>query len=178
MMFHVKLFLAGALVVAGWWTICWLSPMLLARGRVAMPEFGIPHYMRDEFAERGISVYLVENLDGYANSCLLLGRRTILVDIAFFHHATSAAVEFVLAHELAHHRLGHVLQRLSLYATGLVLLDRFQGVLERQEHQANAEAERITGLPRTVVWGIGLNSARDARPPAGGEPASPRGEKR
>lgn len=147
-----------------WFLPVWFSPFILVSGREQLAGHRIPGYLRGEVDRLGIDVYLVEGVDGYGFSCYLGWRRAIVIERNFFRFAQGPAFEFVMAHELAHHELGHVALRYWLTATGLSHFPAAHQRLQKTEDEANAWAERLTGFPRTVVWGVGLRKSEVGGP--------------
>lgn len=154
-MIHVELTLAFTAAI--YFTFLWLAPYALAEGRT--PATGLPGYLVEIAASRGIDVYFVDGrLEGigYACACFLGRRRAVLINRTFARLAPQAAVTFTFAHELGHHKLRHPELRWILTALCLHQLGPVRRLLERTEEAANRWAETVTRLPRAVVWGVAV----------------------
>lgn len=75
----------------------------------------------------------------------------VVFDRSFFRYATAAQVRFVVAHELAHFTMGHHWRRWVLVVLGVALLPQVRRWLAHTEEAADEEAERRTGLPRSIL---------------------------
>lgn len=158
-MIHVEQALLAFLAVSA--VLHWLAPFSIARGRVRLTTrsvtlYGIPAL---EARRVGIVFYTAQDLKGYAFSCRLGFKRAVVVDETFYCFAQSQVVAFVMAHEIAHHVLGHVRFRWLCQFTFAYLIPAVRRALERTEDEANEWAELATGLPRSIVWGIDVKTA-------------------
>lgn len=164
-MFHVALFLS--LLILGWFAGAWLSPVLLAADRKPLSLYElslVPADLHHVAMKLRATFYTVGGLgvDGFSFSAFFFDQRVICIDRTFLHHAPAAVVRFVIAHEIAHHLLGHPELKALAYMTGLRLFPAVRRWLENFEHQANRWAEDQTGLARSIVWSFHV------RPAAGG----------
>lgn len=168
-MIHVEQVLHGIalivlLVVIGELVGTWLSPLVLAANREPIADDRILDPVLLGWASvLGVRFYVAPTLErgDLAFSCFLGFHRAIVVSAPFFRHAPDPVVRFVLAHELAHHTFGHVWRRMLFAALRLrrwPLLGAYAArQIQRDEDEANAYAEQVTDLPRSIVWAVGPN---------------------
>lgn len=111
----------------------------------------------------GVRFFLVPSFarGDFACSCYFLFQRVVLIQSAFWYHATEPVVRFTVAHELAHHELGHVTFRLMMTALRLQHWPFFwrwaRVAIERDENEANERAEVHTRLQRSIMWAVSPN---------------------
>lgn len=144
---------------AAWAVSCWLSPLVFLVGAEETSTDLIVNPARSLARLMKIRVYVVPELHGghgYALSGMVT-HRFIVVSKAFLNFAPPTAAQFILAHEVAHHELHHPLLRLVANATLVSFLPPVRKFLQQTEHDANDFAESLTGMPRSVVWGINVN---------------------
>lgn len=145
-----------------WALACWLCSYLFLLNRVEMPDSLLPKlpYQVDLVAQRlGIQFIYVKELHaprnayGYAVSSWLGFRRVVFVNATFAQFGSKESVQFILCHEVGHHVMGHVTERLIFFALLMHWLRDVRRHLDLHEHAANRYAEAMTGNPSTVVWG-------------------------
>lgn len=172
--FHVELLLLiqgigviGTIGVLSWFfaqaLVTWLSPFALAAERFPLVfDRACDPVLVDWAASLGVRFYTVPSLDrDYAFSCFLGFTRVVVIAWPFYRHAPDPVVRFVIAHELAHHELGHVGRRMFITILRLqhwpVLWRLAHRLVAHDENAANELAEKATDLPRSIVWALGPN---------------------
>ena len=143
-------FVAGFLLIL-WLLFNWLAPLSLLATATRMSLGRIPKDILDRANAYHVHYY-VAKLNGSAALSTWLGwKHAVVLDRDFLHHASPGRVRFVLAHELGHCALGHLKRRWLCTVTGLALLPVVSAYLRRKEEEADAYAETLSGLPRTVL---------------------------
>ncbi len=133
-----------------WLSFNWVAPFaILVRSQPLSPG-RLPHELFTSQAARAVKFYTAELQFGYGYSVWAPPWNMVLFDHAFFQRAHPDLVRFVVAHELAHFTLGHHRKRWLLVVLGLALLPQVQRMFVRFEHEADAEAARRTGFPRSA----------------------------
>lgn len=108
-------------------------------GRVPQEIAAVAHQLNVRF-------YTAELNDAGGFSVLAWPRMFVVFDRESLAQTPAWALRFLVAHELGHCALGHLQARWLLTVSGLVLLPAAQRWLGEMEREADAYAERLTGL--------------------------------
>ena len=100
--------------------------------------------------DKQVRFYITTLNNSYGYSVFSPFLNLVVFDKRFFAHASPAELRFVISHELAHFHQHHHQKRWMLVVTGLVLLPAVRRWLLQMEDDADAEAERRTGLSRKL----------------------------
>lgn len=170
--FHVELiFVALAGLLAVWLfmqlLVTWVSPWMTWGPEATLVQHHHVEALDPSLAawadDLGVRFYLVQKFErgDFACSAYFLFNRVVLVQAAFWHHGTDPVVRFTVAHELAHHELGHVTFRLIVTALRMrywpFLWRWVNAAIERDENEANERAELHTSLQRSIMWAVSPN---------------------
>lgn len=143
----VGLFLAAVVL---WVAFNWVAPLAVLTEAQPLSPGRLPRELFQSEEAKRVRFYLADLKLGYGYSVWAPPWNMVLFDKGFFQHASPALVRFVVAHELAHFALNHHRKRWILVVLGLALLPPVRRMFRRFEDEADAEAVRRTGLPRSA----------------------------
>lgn len=105
--------------------------------------------------DRKVRFYITHCHYGYGFSVWAPFANLVFFDREFFANASPALIRYVVAHEIAHFSFGHHRKRWLCVVTGLILLPQVRKWIEVMEEEADEEAARRTGFPRSAFPEIG-----------------------
>lgn len=88
---------------------------------------------------------------GFAFTTWLGTSHAVVLSKRLLEQGYPTQIRFILAHELAHCILGHLRLRWLLTVTGLCLVPPVAKWFRTKEEEADFLAERLSGLPRSVL---------------------------
>lgn len=138
-------------VLAVWLLFNWLAPLSLLAFAERMSVGRIPKNILDKADAYHVHYYVARLVRPGAFTTWLGWKHAVVLDRDFLQKAFPSQVRFVLAHELGHCALGHLKRRWFCTVTGLALLPAVREYLKGKEEEADIFAEKLTGLPRTVL---------------------------
>lgn len=139
----------GGLVA--WLIFNWLAPLSLLAFAERMSVGRIPKNILDKANAYHVHYYIAKLVRPGAFTTWLGWKHAVVFDRDFLQRAYPDQIRFVLAHELGHCALGHMKRRWFCTVTGLALLPAVRVYLEGKEEEADAFAEKLTGLSRLVL---------------------------
>lgn len=138
------------LLPAAWLLFNLVAPVALLRDAKRIGRGRLPAELLAWVDARGVRFYtapLVANKNHYWGLSLWAPPFSVVIfDQDLFAQASPYVVRYVIAHELAHFSLGHHRWRWLAMVSGAALLPVVRRTLQRFEHEADAEAERRTGI--------------------------------
>ena len=141
-------------VCAAWLVFNWLAPLAILLYCKPLGLGRIPGEILYRANAHRVSYYTARLDGGYAFSVWMGWRHAVVLDEAFMRHAPPVVIRFVLAHELGHCALGHLRWRWACAVTGAILLPWVRRWLAHAEGEADAWAESLSGISRTVLRGV------------------------
>ena len=135
-----------AAVFALWLAFNWLAPFAVLASAERMSAGRVSETLAAEAARIGVRLYTakLDRAGGY--SVLAWPMKLVVFDRESLARTPAWAWRFLIAHELGHCALGHLRERWLLTVSGLVLLPAARRRLQEMEREADAYAERLTGL--------------------------------
>lgn len=129
-----------------WLGFNWLAPFTLLIRAEPMSAGRVASDLAIHARAAGARLYTarLEHPGGF--SVLAWPLRLVIFDRDSLALTPAWAWRFLIAHELGHCALGHLQARWLLTVTGLCLLPAGRRWLVEMEHEADAYAERLTGL--------------------------------
>ncbi len=134
------------ILVALWVVFNWLAPFSLLRRSERMSAGRVPSALAHEAQRVGARLYISHLTKPGGFSVLAWPMKLIVFDRDSLALTPAWAWRFLIAHEIGHCALGHLWKRWALTVTGLVLLPCAGWWLNEMEREADAYAERLTGL--------------------------------
>lgn len=138
---------------AAWLVFNWLAPLSLTFFGLPLSTGRLPGEILYMANAHRVRYYTAKLRGGYAFSTWLGFSHAVFLSEDFMRSAPPAVVRFVLAHELGHCALGHLRWRWLCVVSGAILLPAVRRWLRRQEEDADAWAEALSGVPRSVIRG-------------------------
>ena len=138
-------------LIVAWLLFNWLAPLSLLANATRMSIGRVPKDILDRANAYHVHYYVAKLNGPLALSTWLGWKYAVVLDRNFLQNARADQVRFVLAHELGHCALHHL--QLRWLCTVLVLswIPTVNAYLRRKEEDADAFAEELSGLPRTVL---------------------------
>lgn len=142
-----------------WLLFNWLAPLSVLAFAEPLPLGRIPDDILRKAQAHRVRYYVSDlvqaskepNMKGLAFSTWLGWKHAVVLDRSFLRGAYPSQIRFVLAHELGHCALGHLKKRWLATVTGLCLLPAVRAHLEHNEEEADAWAEKLSGLSSRVL---------------------------
>lgn len=140
------------LSLLGFWVgLNWLAPYAAIYRAERISPGRLPHELFSLDGARRVRFYVDDLTTGLGYSIWAPPLHCVVFDRNFFAQASPPIVRFVVAHELAHFSMKHHQLRWFSVVLGLILLPAVRRRLVRAEDEADAEAERRTGYPRSIL---------------------------
>lgn len=133
-------------ILALWVAFNWAAPFTVLARAERIGRGRLPAELLEWARDARVRFYVARLVGGYGYSVWAPPWSVVVFDRGFLARASPALVRFVVAHELAHFALGHHRQRWFAVVTGAVLIPAVRRRLKRMEAEADAVAERHTGL--------------------------------
>jgi Zn-dependent protease with chaperone function len=138
-------------LLLGWLLFNWLATYSLLLKAERMSVGRIPRDILDKANAYHVQYYVSDLIRRGALTTWLGWKYAVIIDRMYMRNATPAQFRFVLAHELGHCALGHMRARWLCTVSGLALIPAVQRYLKRKEDEADAFAEKLSGLPREIL---------------------------
>jgi len=129
-----------------WIFFNWLAPWTLLAGAQPMSAGRIAPEIAAHARGLGVRLYVARLAAPGGFSVLAWPRQLVFFDHGSLARTPAWALRFLIAHELGHCALGHIRVRWLMTVTGLCLLPGARRRLRAMEREADAYAERLTGL--------------------------------
>ena len=142
-------------MLAFWILFNWTAPFAILTQAERIGRGRLPADLLTWGRDRKVRFYVTPLSGGYGFSVWAPPWSVVVFDKDFFAQASPPLVRFVIAHELAHFSLGHHRARWFAVVSGAVLVPAVQRRLARMESEADAWAEKRTGLKRSSFSQLG-----------------------
>lgn len=136
-----------------WGLFNWLAPLAMLHFAERLSIGRVPGDILVRGKAHHVRFYVSGALGSRGCACSVWSGpfHAVIVSRAFLQAASADQIRFTLAHELGHCAMGHLRLRWLLVTTGLILLPFGRRMLERTESAADAYAESLVCIPRSVL---------------------------
>ena len=127
-----------------WVVFCYVSPFSVLVRAQRIDRGRLPAELLEWDVDNKVRFYLANLHGGYGFSIWAPPMSVVVFDRQFFTHANVPLIKFVIAHELAHFRLGHHRKKFFAVLSGLFLIKAVRRRMRNYENEADDVAERMT----------------------------------